>query len=201
MIICTYDYFIQMGDREIMRKKFPQAALLVLALILTLASAASANFIAGVRAYVAGNYDNALLEWAENAKDGDAKSMAYIGYIYFGGLGGYNDDAKALEWFTKAADLGDPDGTANLARMYAHGWGVSRDIGLAYELMMKVEGADNFAAQMTASEFYEMGFGTEVDLERALKHARRVPAMESGMPMTSAREQRIRDLESKLAGK
>ncbi len=125
--------------------------------------------------------------------------MAYIGYIYFGGLGGYNDDEKALEWFTKAADLGDPDATATLARMYAHGWIVSRNIDLAHELIMKVVDADNFAAQMTASEFYEMGFGTEVDLEKALEHARRIPAMENGISMAYAREERIQALEKKLA--
>lgn len=184
-----------------MKKKLLQTALFVSVFVLLLSSTASASFIGGMNAYIAEDYDNALIEWAKSAKMGDAKSMAYIGYIYFGGLGGYNDNKKAFEWFTKAADLGDPDGTATLARMYAHGWGVSRDIGLAHELMTRVADADNFAAQMTASEFYEMGFGTEMDLEKALEHARRLPAMENGMPLTSAREQRIRDLEKKLAEK
>lgn len=172
---------------------------LTAALFCMIASPANARFLDGLNAYMNGDYDTALLEWAESARLGEAKSMAYIGYLYFGGLGGYQDDEKALEWFNKAADLDDPDAIATLARMYAHGWGVKRDIDKAHALMIKVAHVDNFAAQMTASEFYEMGFGTPVDLEKALEHAKKLPLQENGLSVETTRNQRIGDLERKVA--
>lgn len=174
-------------------------AIVAFFLLCAASSSAFASFIGGMNAYMAGDYDTAMIEWAESAKMGEPKSMAYIGYIYFDETGGHHDDAKALEWFTRAADLGDPDGTATLARIYAHGWGVSRDMDKAYDFMIKVADVDNFAAQMTASEFYEMGFGTSIDLEKALEHAKRLPVSENGIPVMSAREERIKNLERKIA--
>ena len=171
-------------------------ALFVVMLFASLSTAA--DFKTGVIAYLNEEYEAAMLEWAECAKEGDAKAMAYIGYIYFAGLGFPQDDAKAFEWFERAAEKGDPDAIANMARMYAHGWGVKKDMERAYALMVRVEEEDNFASQMVASEFYENGFGTEVDLHKALEHANRLPMSELGLNMASTKEWRIKELEKKI---
>lgn len=162
------------------------------------AAPAFAAFEDGLRAYMDENYEIAVVEWSKAAMGGDAKSMAYIGYVYFGGLGGYADDQKAIEWFGRAAELGDPDGAAALARIYAHGWGVEKDEKKAYALIASVADADNFAAQMTASEFYELGIGTDADLEKALMHANRIPLIENGLSVVAARKDRIAQLSKKL---
>ena len=173
--------------------------LVALAVVMLLASVSSAaDFKTGVTAYLNEEYERAMLEWAECAKDGDARAMAYIGYIYFAGLGFPQDDAKAFEWFERAAEKGDPDAIASLARMYAHGWGVEKDMEEAFALMERVKEKDNFAAQMVASEFYENGFGTEVDLEKALEHAERLPMSELGLSMASTRDRRIQEIEKKI---
>ena len=172
---------------------------IALAVVMLFASlSAAADFKTGVTAYLNEQYERAMLEWAECAKDGDVKAMAYIGYIYFAGLGFPQDDAKAFEWFERAAAEGDPDAIASMARMYAHGWGVQKDLERAFELMERVKEENNFAAQMVASEFYENGFGTEVDLHKALEHANRLPMSELGMNMASTKERRIGELEKKI---
>lgn len=172
---------------------------LALSAVMLFASLSSAaDFKTGVTAYLNEEYERAMLEWAECAKEGDAQAMAYIGYIYFAGLGFPQDDAKALEWFERAAEHDDPDAIASMARMYAHGWGVKADQERAFALMERVKELDHFAAQMVASEFYENGFGTEVDLNRALEHAKRLPMSELGLNMAPTKERRIEELEKKI---
>lgn len=180
-------------------KIYAGSLFLALAAVMLLANPSSAaDFKTGVTAYINDDYEAAMLEWAECAKEGDARAMAYIGYIYFAGLGFPQDDAKALEWFERAAEKGDPDAIASMARMYAHGWGVEKDIERAFALMERVKEEDNFAAQMAASEFYENGFGTEVDLQKALEHAKRLPMSELGLNMSSTKEWRIKEIEKKI---
>ena len=48
------------------------------------------------------------------AKHGDAASMSALGVSYLAGFSGEKDDAKAREWFEKAAEKGDPSAMSNL---------------------------------------------------------------------------------------
>lgn len=166
-------------------------------LLLAAAGSADADFMAGFKAYVNEDYQKALLEWTLSAAEGDARSMAYIGYTHFAGLGVPRDDTAALEWFERAAEHDDPDAIATMARMYAYGWGVDADMDKAFKLMTRVKDANNFAAQMAASEFYENAFGTEADLDKAIEHARRIPLVEHGIDLIKIRDQRIKELERK----
>ena len=53
--------------------------------------------------------------------------------LYATGEGVSKDDAKALEWFRKAAVQGDPSAQLYLATMYSNGTGVARDLLEAYK--------------------------------------------------------------------
>jgi TPR repeat protein len=57
------------------------------------------------------------------------------------------DDGKAVELYTKAAEQGDADAQYNLAYMYQHGRGVAQDYGKAVELYTKAADQKHADAQ------------------------------------------------------
>ena len=62
----------------------------------------------------------------QNPEDSDA--MFTIGYCYsVGGYGIEIDYEEAVKWYTKAAELGEPDAMYNLALCYYYGYGVEVD--------------------------------------------------------------------------
>lgn len=69
-------------------------------------------------------YAKKVLE--QNPEDSDA--MFTIGYCYtVGGYGIELDYEEAVKWYTKAAELGEPDAMYNLALCYYYGYGVEVD--------------------------------------------------------------------------
>ena len=63
--------------------------------------------------------------------------MNNLGYMYMYGEGVEQDGAKAVEWYTKAADLGNTDAMNNLGYMYANGYGTEQDNDKALEWYVK----------------------------------------------------------------
>lgn len=61
------------------------------------------------------------------AKAGDAAAQFELGRDYEDGKGVRQDDAKAVEWFRKAAEQGNPQAQNSLGLMYADGRGVKRN--------------------------------------------------------------------------
>ena len=61
------------------------------------------------------------------AEQRNASADVSIGYLYIQGLGVTQDNVKAMQWFRKGADLGDPKGQFNVGALYADGRGVARD--------------------------------------------------------------------------
>jgi TPR repeat protein len=61
------------------------------------------------------------------AQAGDAIAQFELGRHYEDGKGVAQDDAKAVEWFRKAAEQGNPQGQNSLGVMYAEGRGVERN--------------------------------------------------------------------------
>ncbi|MBN2207705.1 MAG: sel1 repeat family protein [Candidatus Coatesbacteria bacterium] len=57
--------------------------------------------------------------------------MYFLGYMYMKGHGVSQDDAEAVRWFRKAAEVGDRDGIYHLGKMYYQGKGVDRDAAKA----------------------------------------------------------------------
>lgn len=167
--------------------------------ILLACSVALADFDAGFEFYKKQDYKSAMNEWKKSADAGDGQSMAYIGMMYSDGAGVKKDYKTALEWLKKASDVGDPTGTAFLAVMYAKGIGVSKSPVAAYKLIQKVESIPDYQVQDITIDFYLNGWGTEVDYEKAMKHAELMPDSFLGMDFTEYRQKKIAEIEKLIA--
>lgn len=74
----------------------------------------SADFGAGYTAYERGDYQTALKEFSEAAKQGHAAAQVSLGWLYAQGLGVTQDDKQALYWYGRAAAQGHRDARAIL---------------------------------------------------------------------------------------
>ena len=66
------------------------------------------------------------------ANHGDAEAQYNLGYCYECGLGVEIDYEKAVFWYKKAAELGNPIAQTNLGGCYEHGRGVPQDFEKAF---------------------------------------------------------------------
>jgi uncharacterized protein len=113
-------------------RKFAPIILGILLALAVAASAAADPFEAGLDAFNAGDYARAFSIWSPLARDGDAKSQASLGFMYYSGKGVRRDDAQSLFWFRRAADAGQPTAQFFLGLQYFYGRGVARDLAEAY---------------------------------------------------------------------
>ncbi len=90
------------------------------------------NFETGLDAFNAGDYTAAFANWGPMAMQGDAKSQASLGFLYYSGKGVQRDDEKSLLWFSRAAEAGQPTAQFFLGLQYFYGRGVRRDLARAY---------------------------------------------------------------------
>lgn len=82
------------------------------------------------------------------AQNGDADAQLDLAYEYYD----QGNDAKAFEWFTKAAGQGHAEAQFNLGLMYEQGYGVRQDYQKAVEWYTKA------AHQGVAQAQYNLGF-------------------------------------------
>ena len=90
------------------------------------------DFQTGLSAFNAGDYASAFADWWPLAVKGDAKAQASLGFLYYAGKGVGRDDRKALVWFSRAAEAGQPTAQFFLGLQYFYGRGVPRDLAQAY---------------------------------------------------------------------
>ena len=83
-------------------------------------------------AFNAGHFARAFAIWSRLAGEGDAKSQASLGFMYYSGKGVRRDDAQSLFWFRRAAEAGQPTAQFFLGLQYFYGRGVARDLAQAY---------------------------------------------------------------------
>jgi uncharacterized protein len=95
-------------------------------------SARAGAFERGLDAFNAGDYGEAFAIWWPLAKNGDAKSQASLGFLYYSGKGIRRDDRQSLLWFRRAAEAGQPTAQLFLGLQYFYGRGVRRDLAQAY---------------------------------------------------------------------
>lgn len=105
-----------------------------LALILFLGAAGAclhapawADLASGKQAYENKNYALALSELGAEAKRDKPEAMHLLGMMYADGSGVARDNARALDWFRKAAALNYGPSQGMLGMFYAQGRGVARD--------------------------------------------------------------------------
>ncbi|MBV8107455.1 MAG: sel1 repeat family protein [Hyphomicrobiales bacterium] len=102
------------------------------------------------------------------AEQGDAPAQAYLGRIYYEGLGVTQDFAQASAWFRKAAAQGNAVAQFGLGKMYCRGEGVPQDYALAAMWFRKAADQGNIAAQAAVGEMYAEGQGVPKDYAQAI---------------------------------
>jgi len=64
--------------------------------------------------------ENTIAKLQRAAQAGDSDAQYHLAYLYENGLGVPKDEAKALELYQQAADLGHPSAQNNLDTLKAH---------------------------------------------------------------------------------
>jgi hypothetical protein len=154
--------------------------LFLLAVLMTIAALASAqeDYDAGKRAYLAGDYAQALEIWQPLGEAGNKFAQFSLGSLYFEGAGvekSYDDSAK---WFALAAEQGYAPAQFNLGNAYKHGQGVPQDDLKAAEWWRKAAEQDFAPAQFNLGTQYYFGRGVAKDEETAIRWYRK--AAENG---------------------
>ena len=80
-----------------------------------------------------GEYERAAELFREGAREGDALASFCYGYCLLYGIGVTADYKEAKSYFSFARDVGEGEATYNLAVMYMHGLGVSRNFKKSLE--------------------------------------------------------------------
>jgi len=93
------------------------------------------------------------------AQAGDRTAQSQLGMAYATGQWTQRDDAKAIEWFRKAAVQGDAQAQYALGDFYANGRGVNLDYAQAAKWMRMAAEAGDPRAQATLGSFYDIGTG------------------------------------------
>ncbi|KAK3228295.1 hypothetical protein Dsin_008161 [Dipteronia sinensis] len=132
-----------------------------------------------------GEEDEAFQILVYQAQKGNAGAMYRIGLFYYFGLRGLRRDrAKALSWFSKAADKGEAQSMEFLGEIYARGAGVERNYTKALEWLTLAARQELYSAYNGMGYLHVKGYGvdkknytkgTERDYERAAeayKHAK-----------------------------
>jgi TPR repeat protein len=114
-----------------MRKLAPTALAALFALAVS-STARADPFETALNAFNAADYATAFSIWWPLARNGDPKSQASLGFMYYSGKGVRRDDPRALFWFHRAADAGQPTAQFFLGMEYFYGRGVPRDLAQAY---------------------------------------------------------------------
>ena len=148
------------------RVMLPAARAIVVGTGLLLAAPATAGdeFGRGLSAYNAADYQSAFDAWYPLADENDAKAQAAVAFLYLKGLGVRQDDARAADWYRRAAQLGRPEAQFFLGTLYYLGRGVPQndrlahvwcEIALARGMTAGLDCRDAAAARMTRAEVRE----------------------------------------------
>ena len=92
-----------------------------------------------------------------------------LGNCYYNGNGVEKDYAKAVEWYTKAAEQGNAEGQWRLGNCYCSGNGVEKDDTKAVEWYTKAAEQGDSAGQWRLGNCYYYGYGVEKDYVKAVE--------------------------------
>jgi len=119
----------------------------------------------------------------ERASHGDGAAMVTIGSWYQGqgrNLSVPRDDRKALEWYEKGVEAGNPYAMSKLGECYQYGIGVTADVLRAVALYRKADCKNGSHGTYKLAECYEKGIGVGKNEKEALRlylKASSVPGM------------------------
>ena len=93
----------------------------------------SQNVVSAVKSAIEKEFEDIAVQ----ANQGDAEAQYSLAVMYDEGEGTREDNAKAIEWYTKSANQGYDLAQYNLAIMYDEGEGVDQDRSTAIEWFTK----------------------------------------------------------------
>ena len=99
-----------------------------------------------------------------------AEELFNLGYNYAYGKGVQQDYAKAVEYYTKAANMGHAGAQNNLGVCYKNGEGVKQDYAKAVEWYQKAANQGHARAQNNLGLCYEKGQGVNQDYAKAVEY-------------------------------
>lgn len=106
--------------------------------------------------------------------DSDHEALFLLGTIYYTGIAGQQDYAKAFEFYKKSAELGNSAAECYLGVMYREGQGVSQDYNQAFIWFKKSAENGELDAKFYLGSMYLKGLGVEQDYKVAFKYYKEV---------------------------
>ena len=118
-----------------------------------------------------GDLEGAIEATRKGADLGSSHSMANLGVMHRQGVAGLEPDpAKALEWFEKAAEAGNPGGMVFAAAMHRDGKEVPQNYERAAELYLKASELGISEAHTNLAIFYDQGSGVKKHAAKSANH-------------------------------
>lgn len=103
-----------------------------IAVFLTSATNAQADYASAIKAFDGGDQTKALAEILRLAGNGDARAQNILAEFYIAGYGVRPNKARAYHWYGLAARQGIAIAQLNLGTLYEDGLGAPRDLVRAY---------------------------------------------------------------------
>lgn len=114
------------------------------------------------------------------ATAGNVASMYALGLAYADGDGVEQDYRQAMQWYLKAANLGDRDAMNNIGALYSSGHGVAINYREALKWYRKSAALGNRTAMNNIGFAYDVGHGVAIDDVEAVRWYRK--SAEAGNP-------------------
>ena len=122
------------------------------------------DFIGAKVIYMRGEYERAAELFHEGARDGDVTAAFAYGYCLLYGIGVPCDYAQAKSYFSFARELEGGEAAYNLAVMYMHGLGVSRNYKKSFEYMQAAALKGCIEAELYLGMAHTTGYWLEPDI-------------------------------------
>lgn len=119
--------------------------------------------------YRRGDYVEAMGLYERMATLGDASAQVFLGWMYHQGLGAAKDEARANEWFLRAAESGHAEGMFYAARLLS----ARGEHGRAFAWYQKASDNGFMPADYRLGISYLKGAGVPLDIDRARYYLRR----------------------------
>ena len=120
------------------------------------------------------------------AQAGLPRGMANYGLAFEAGVGGLpRDPAQAMQWYRRAADVGNGKGMMEIGSLYASGSGVEKDSAEALRWYRRAADAGNSVAMVGIGSFYLEGTGVTKDDVQSMQWYRRAADAGSAYGMYS----------------
>lgn len=112
------------------------------------------------------DYEKAV-EWYEPAAEHGDKDAQYNLAVCYQKNHAKQNHEKAVEWYLKLANEGNLKAQSNLGSCFEHGWGVERDMNMAFTWYKKAAEGGDAQAQYNLGVLYYNGQGVLEDMDAA----------------------------------